>query len=372
MLKVALAPAPVSQHMVDQGLRGFLVAPPDAGQEADAPAGAAQKTRLDEIVGHDQPVALEVGQACARRKGGGPDDCVVAPVVAFLTAPARHAFGKGRAIDAVGELLHPGKDRLGADQLRKALDQTGARIRGQGIGQAQDRAAGHQAVGVENQHGVMGAAPAGHPVGDIADLAVGVHHPAAVIEFQTRRQRAAQRFDRALFLLGQGFVAGVGQDEHRIAVRPAIGPQLFEHRLRIPEHVPGNFVIDRHQQRNLQRPDRRFCDARPLPRQGPQAQGNRADRETDPEEVERDQNDEQTFGKIDPLIREPAVHHHSQGRGCGHGGAEGEHPPQGLATFVLKTRGRDIAIGGTKVLHRHGAGCLGRHHEQVVSHLVHR
>ena len=190
VLQVALAPAAVAQDVIDQRLRGFLVAALDARQEAHPPAATAQKARLDEIVAHDQPLAsagaAQMRQAGAGGKGAGADDRVVAPVIALLPAPAGHALGEGGAIDAIGELLHPGKDRLRADQVGKALDQPGAGIAGHGIGQPRDGPPGHQAVGIEHQHRRPLATPARHPVGDVADLAVGVLRPAAVIELEPR------------------------------------------------------------------------------------------------------------------------------------------------------------------------------------------
>ena len=49
-------------------------------------------------------------------------------------------------------------------------------------GEADDAFAGHQAVGVEHQHVIVGAAPARDEIGDVAGLAVMVLRPVAVVD----------------------------------------------------------------------------------------------------------------------------------------------------------------------------------------------
>ena len=56
MLQVALAPAAVAQDMIDKCWRGFLVRAADAGEDAYAPPGAAQETRFDKVMAHDELV----------------------------------------------------------------------------------------------------------------------------------------------------------------------------------------------------------------------------------------------------------------------------------------------------------------------------
>ena len=58
--------------------------------------------------------------------------------------------------------------------------------------------AGHQAVGVEHEHVLVGAAPAGDEVGDVAGLAVVVLRPVAIIDARVGAEPLAQGQEGAL------------------------------------------------------------------------------------------------------------------------------------------------------------------------------
>ena len=257
VLKVALTPATVALNMVDKRLRCLFVTAPDTRQKAHAPASPTQQTSFDEIVAHDElrPSAppLEIGQTGAGRKGRGADDRVVTPIVAFMPGETGDAFGESRAVDARSKLLHPAKNRLRPDKLRKTLDQASARVTGQRVGQAHNGATGHQAVGIQHQHGLITATPVANPIRDIAHLAVGIFLAAAIVKLKPRRQNRLHGANGFLLFAGDFIVARVRQDEHCVSMRAAPRPQLFQHGPGVPQHVPGHFVIDRHQECDVHR-----------------------------------------------------------------------------------------------------------------------
>ena len=83
MLKVPAAPALITHYMIDKRRGGLFKAACQSRQEPDPPACPAEQPRLDKIMAQDQPVAFELWQPCSLRKGPGPDDRVVTPVIAF-------------------------------------------------------------------------------------------------------------------------------------------------------------------------------------------------------------------------------------------------------------------------------------------------
>ena len=188
MLQIALTPAAIPLDVVGQCGGGFFIGSPNAGQKPHAPAGTAQERGFDKIMAHDQAFTArpptQTWQARAGGKGPRAQNGVVAPVVALLPRPLRHAFGKRHAIDAVGELLRSGEYGMCTNQMRIALDQTGRGIARKGIGQSGNRLACHQTVCIQHQHGRIVRAPVAHPVGDVADFAFRVLRAPSVKERQ--------------------------------------------------------------------------------------------------------------------------------------------------------------------------------------------
>ena len=95
--------------------------------------------------------------------------------------------------------MGPGKQRARANEVGKALDQPRAGITGQSVGQGADRRRAHQAIGIENKHRVMRAAPMGHPVGKVADLAVRILRASPIEHLNIGRQACAQMRKRDFF-----------------------------------------------------------------------------------------------------------------------------------------------------------------------------
>ena len=200
MLQIALAPAPVAQDVIYQGGWCLLKRSPQTRQKPHPPPGTAQQAGLDKIMAHDHLVTAPKARAQRRQPGAGgkgldPHNGIVAPVVALKPGPAGQTFGQSQAVYAIGKLLHATKNGLRPDELRKALDQTGAGIARQRIRQTGNSPPGHQTVGIQHQHGLVARAPAAQPIADIAHLAAGVQSAAAIIERHASRQGGAQGLD---------------------------------------------------------------------------------------------------------------------------------------------------------------------------------
>ena len=140
-------------------------------------------------------LAAQVRQAAMGREGLRADDGVVAPVIAVTAHPGREAGRDDRPVDPRRELLHPGEQGVAVDDQRQGLDDAGVGVGLHGGGEPHDGVAAHQAVGVEHDHMLVGAAPAGHEVGDVAGLAVMVLGPVPVEEAASgpRRSRSARK-----------------------------------------------------------------------------------------------------------------------------------------------------------------------------------
>ena len=97
-----------------------------------------------------------------------------------------------------GELLQPREQRVAVDDERQRLDDAAVGIGLHRGGQAHDARAGHQAVGVEHEHVLVGAAPAGDEILDIAGLAADVALAVAVEDAAPEAQALAQGVEGAL------------------------------------------------------------------------------------------------------------------------------------------------------------------------------
>ena len=127
MLDVALRPTPVARRDVEQRRRAVFPAAAERRQHAHGPARAAQQRGFDEVVRQDRAaerlLARQNRQARGRGERAHADDRVVAPVVAVVALPARHAARDDRAVDAARELLQSREQRAAAGEPRHGLQQ---------------------------------------------------------------------------------------------------------------------------------------------------------------------------------------------------------------------------------------------------------
>ena len=162
------------------------------------------------------------------------DDRVVAPVVAFAQRPVADPGGRQRAVELARELQHAREHGVAADELGRRLDQADLGIGVHPLDQAHHRAARHQAVGIEDDHVAVGAAPAGDEILDIADLAPQVAQPPTIVDPLRARHGLAQALPG--LELGQPDI-GVGrvaEDDQVDPVAAAVAPRRSSHIARKP------------------------------------------------------------------------------------------------------------------------------------------
>ena len=368
VLQVALAPAPVARRDVDERGRALLVAAREVVQHVDRVAGAPHQRRLDEIVAEhvaaERRPAGKVGQPATGREGARADDGVVAPIVAVPARPHREAGRDHRAIDLGGELLRARKQRVAVDDQRQRLDDAGVGVLLHGEGKARDAFAGHQAVGVEHQHVIVGAAPARDEIGDVAGLAVMVLRPVAVMDAGVGAEVLAPGQEGAL--LGDPGVR-IGRIRQHEIVEMLAEPgrlDLLAHRRERREGAGGRFVVDRHHDRGARaqrRGQRRQAPRSPQERdeaEEPAREGKR-----DPGEVHGEQEEQE------PLQHGGAADRHDLVHLVGAVGRERRRPGEDEQSCepgrAIRVGRRKRALLGARParqrLHRHGERALGRH-----------
>ena len=247
VLQIALAPAPVADEDVGQGRGGFFEAAIEVGIHPDAPAGPAQQGGFDEIMAQDGAAEGRYAAQCwkVRRCGEGlcANDRIVAPEIAGPAVPGGEPVTENRPVAAVGELLQPGVKALCPDDRRKALKEAQPRIVLQAAGHFYDGFRGHQAVGIENQYGVVPAAPACDPVGNVAGLAFGILAAMAIIDGAAIIGLGDQGGKNGLFgYPGVGRVA-VAQDENMETAGCAF-LKTVRHGRKRRRHRRGRLIID--------------------------------------------------------------------------------------------------------------------------------
>ena len=172
-LQIALAPA-ASRRAKSRRTRTFFLGAFQLRRHADAPAGPAQQGCFDEIVTKDgaaeRRFASQIGKPSTFHEGANPDDCVMPPEIAVAAMPEGQARGVNRSVEPAGRLPQPGKQGVTVDEDRHALDQAGIGTGFHARSELFDSLGGHQAVGIQHQHVVVGVTPAAAPIADIASL----------------------------------------------------------------------------------------------------------------------------------------------------------------------------------------------------------
>ena len=101
-------------------------------------------------------------------KWPNPNNRVVAPVVAFTQLPIVQASGEHASINTAGELQDAGKQGFTVDRHRRRLDQGDARMIFHQAYHLDQRAAFHDAVGIQVDHVAIMATPARAKIFQIA------------------------------------------------------------------------------------------------------------------------------------------------------------------------------------------------------------
>jgi hypothetical protein len=257
VLQIALAPAAVAHQHVRQRRWAFLVTAAQPRRHVDGPATATKQRGLHEIMAEHSPferlAAAKMRQAGMAGERCGPDDGVVSPVVAFRAMPPGDAMRDHRAIHAAGELLHAREERAPIDDHRQRLDQCNAGVAFHRIRQTDQGVAGHQAVGIQDQHLRIRAAETPHPFGDVARLALHVLAATAIEHACVGTQPAPQSPDGRHFLMPNFRARGVAEDEEVEATPLSRTLQRLMHRMQAGQHAMRVFVVGRQQQGRARR-----------------------------------------------------------------------------------------------------------------------
>ena len=248
MLQVALRPAAFACRHVQKRRRASFVASAQIVIQPDRPARTAQRRRFDEIMAEDCAAkrwpAGKAGQAAGLGKGADADHRVVAPVIAAIARPCRHAARDHRTVDATGELRQPGKDRLSSDKDRHRLDQPQITIRIHAGRQVADRLGGQDAVGIQHNHLVIAPTPTADELCQIAGFAIFVGFAPTIPDRHGRH--FARGRDHQRLVDGHGRVAAVRKHENLGPIgQTGIGQPLGQ-RGQKADAFGRILVIDRH------------------------------------------------------------------------------------------------------------------------------
>ena len=363
VLHVALRPAAVADDEVDDRGRTVLVAALEVGGEPDPVAGAADKRRLDEVVAQD--VAAEGGPARQVGETGipcerlHPDHGVVAPVVRGVAVPEGETRRDDRAVDAGGELLEAAEQGVAADEAGHGLDEAEAGLGLHPPDEFDDRSPPHQAVGVEDDHLLVAAAPAAAEVGDVAGLAGVVAQAVAVVN-AGREGGFAQALEGRLLGEPHLGVGRVGEEEEVEAVARLGAGKVLQDRPRRRRHLPGVLVVHGQQEGRARLGQVGPVQAGLLQEEVEEAEDRRDAVRHDPGHVDREQDEHRPFEQGHPADVEDAVHLAAEPRGEDGGPRE-----DGKAVGEALQVDEGPRHGGfgplSEGLHRHLDRILGRH-----------
>ena len=172
MLQVSLTPATVADGEVDQGGWARLVRAVQIVGDPHAPAGATEQGSLDEIVAQDGTAegraTGQLRQPARFHERARADEGVVSPEVSLASRPPGQPRSQNRSVDPCGELLQARDQRRSFVQARHGLDQPGVGIVFHAANELDDGRPLHQAVRVQDQEVIVGAAPAFAELPDVS------------------------------------------------------------------------------------------------------------------------------------------------------------------------------------------------------------
>ena len=268
----------------------------------DLPTTPPHQRRLHEIVAEDvaakRLAPVQCGQPGLPGEGGGADHGVVAPIVALRAVPPGNAVRDWRPVHPTGELLQAGEQRTAIGDGGECLDQPDRWVLCHRRRQPHQRLASHYAIGIQDQELAVTAAPAPHPVGNVAGLALGILRPATIKQAGSRAEPLTQRQIMRLLVHPHIGVRRVAEDEDVELIAVSSGGQRGMDRLQSGHHAGGLLVIGRHEQCRPHRERRQSAatDAQPPPasQQAGNETGDRgAERERDPREQRHEQHQQQ-------------------------------------------------------------------------------
>ena len=320
VLQIALAPALVALQFVEQRRRHFLVTARQIVGDPHAPAGAPHQRRLDEVVAHDlagqRAAAGQLAERAVADERRHADHRVVTPVVGFAELPEMQPGREQRPVAARRELLDARVQGVAPRGHRRGLDDAGRGIGLHQLRQAVQTVARHHAVGVEDHHVLVAAAPAPAPVGDVAALALDAVLATPVEDVAEAVHLLAQLhpgLDLGDADVGFGAVAEYVEIEARQLAGAA---RRFEGGAQSGEDAMHVLVADRHQDRGAhvvgdcgigfrRRRNRVFVPTR---KQGPEAHQRGPEAGRHPGEQDRVQDQNGQFQRVLTVVRQHRRH----------------------------------------------------------------
>ena len=222
VLQIALAPPPVPDCQIRQRGRAFLVRARQTRHHMDRPAATPHQRRLDEIMAQNMPAErlapLQHGQPRLPGEGGGADHRVMAPIITLRPVPPSDAMRDHRAVHSPGKLLHAGEQAAAVHGRRQRLDQPHFRMALHRRSQPTQGLPRHHAIGVQDQELRIEAAPAPHPIGNIAGLAFGIGRSPPIEQPRLRPQPLPKSQKRRLL---RNPKIGIGRVAENEGVRTA-------------------------------------------------------------------------------------------------------------------------------------------------------
>ena len=223
--------------------RRWIVLPIAAfqGQHAAFIAAPAHQDSFDLVVRQNpagqRPAAWQDRQMAMLAKRRNANQCIMPPERAAIAIPPRSARRIGPHAVAHAELEKPRKARLRWRSDDKTLQDADTRPGLADAHHADDRVAGHQAVGVEGDHEVVVAALIFNELGHVAGLeAVVACTPAVVQPFGARSGADLPAGEFFFLATGDLGVSGVAEQEI-VELRP-IAPCARRIRARFPAAKP--------------------------------------------------------------------------------------------------------------------------------------
>ena len=168
---------------------------------------------------------------------------------------------------------------------------------------------GHETVGIEHDHMLVGRSPARDEIRDIASLAARVLRAVAIVETRLRSEAFAHG-NKGAFLGDPDIRIGrVRQEEPVVMIAEARRLDLLEDRLHGAEHACGRLVVDRHDDGGprLQRPGQ-FARQPVAGEQPDEAQQAAREGKRDPREIRHEQKQQRPFQRGDDADVDDAVH----------------------------------------------------------------
>ena len=223
--------------------------------------------------------------------------------------------------------------------------------------------AGHQAVGVEHHHVLVGAAPARDEIGNVAGLATRILGPVSIENARAVGQTRAQSEEGAL--LGNPYI-GIGRvrQEEPIEMRPeARALDVLEHRLHGGEDSTGRLIVDRHDDRGArgERVGQSGCAAA-VEEEPEEADESGGECDADPRKIGDKEDKQRPFERGDAADFDDLVHFmRAVDRQC-QAAAEYEKSrnPGAERKSLLRILDSSAAVEMREALHRHVERCFRR------------